>query len=142
MELIRIAAAWVMLGLLTISAGIILYRMATREINLTKLISEQDGTASMARFQLLIFTFVIAMSVFYVTIAPDSAGLPEIPVGVLTLLGVSASSYGVGKLLQSHRDTELAKTGGKQDDDHAGVKVGEPGYSSPLGHTKAGGPKA
>ena len=35
------------------------------KIDLSQLISEPNGSASMSRFQLLIFTFVIAISLFY-----------------------------------------------------------------------------
>ncbi len=65
----------------------------------------------MSRFQLLIFTFVIAVSFFLVVISNvkirqsgdksgNPAGLPEVPRGVLALLGISASSYAVGKAIQ------------------------------------------
>ena len=64
-------------------------------IDLSDLINEANGQASLSRFQLLIFTFVIAISLFIIV---ESGGkFPEIPTGVLTLLGISASTYAVGK---------------------------------------------
>ena len=56
--------------------------------------------ASMSRFQLLIFTLVIALSLFLVVVSnmkfPDT-----IPPEILTLLGISASTYAVSKGIQS-----------------------------------------
>jgi hypothetical protein len=49
----------------------------------------------MSRFQLLIFTFVIAIAVF--RIVELKGVLPDVPNGILTLLGISASTYAVGK---------------------------------------------
>lgn len=68
------------------------------KIDLSQLISEPSGDASMSRFQLLIFTFVIAISLFSLVEArANPNGFPEIPSGVLTLLGISASTYAVSK---------------------------------------------
>jgi hypothetical protein len=70
----------------------------TGKIDLSYLLSEANGQASMSRFQLLIFTFVIAISLFeMVEMRVNATGFPDIPNGVLTLLGISASTYAVGK---------------------------------------------
>ena len=82
----------VFIGLLALT---ILYLIWTNKINLEHLLSEADGSASMSRFQLLIFTFVIAISFF--EIVEHGMTFPEIPTGVLTLLGISASTYAVGQ---------------------------------------------
>ena len=66
------------------------------KIDLSQLISEPSGDASMSRFQLLIFTFVIAISLF-VLVEANHGAIPDIPSGVLTLLGISASTYAVSK---------------------------------------------
>ena len=68
----------------------------TGKIDLSALINEANGQASMSRFQLLIFTFVIAISLF-VLVEKRTDTLPDVPPGVLTLLGISASTYAVGK---------------------------------------------
>jgi hypothetical protein len=81
----------------------VLVAMATDKINLAKLISEPTGDASMSRFQLLIFTFVIALSFFILVVSAASNGkpeFPEIPNQVLLLLGISATTYGVSKGIQ------------------------------------------
>jgi hypothetical protein len=67
------------------------------KINLSALINEANGQASMSRFQLLIFTFVIAISLFELVEKRSDGTFPDIPQGVLTLLGISASTYAVGK---------------------------------------------
>jgi len=80
------------IGLLALT---ILYLIWTRKIDLSELLSEANGDASMSRFQLLIFTFVIAIALF--EIVESSMKFPDIPQGVLVLLGISASTYAVGK---------------------------------------------
>ena len=54
----------------------------------------------MSRFQLLIFTLVIALSLFLVVVSnmkfPDS-----IPPEILTLLGISSTTFAVSKGIQS-----------------------------------------
>lgn len=77
------------------AAAAVLWNIFTGKIDLTFLLCGDDDRASMGRFQFLIFTFVIAFSYFYV-VASDGK-LPAIPTEVLTLLGISASTYAVGK---------------------------------------------
>ncbi|MBI3694741.1 MAG: hypothetical protein HY238_07875 [Acidobacteria bacterium] len=81
----------------------IIYYIWSGKIDLSMLISEKTGEASMSRFQLLVFTFVIAMSLFFVIMGkPGSApAFKEIPSGILALLGISGSSYLVSKGIQS-----------------------------------------
>lgn len=64
-------------------------------IDLKELLSEANGDASMSRLQLLIFTFVIAISLFMMV--EKNGFFPWISDGVLTLLGISGSTYAVGK---------------------------------------------
>lgn len=85
---------------------IVLYKIATNKIDLEWLISEDNGHASMSRFQLLIFTFVIAVS--FVKLTELKSDFPEVNSGVLTLLGISASTYAVGKGIQ--KSGESAET--------------------------------
>ncbi len=81
----------------------ILYLMVKGDIDLTRLVSEKNGPASLSRFQFLIFTFVIAMS-FFLVVANDPTGLPDVPSGVFTLLGISGGSYVVSKAIQGAGD--------------------------------------
>jgi len=86
-------------------------------IDLSLLVSESGGGASMSRFQLLIFTFVIALSLFYLVIQ-NGTGFPKIPPEVLTLLGISASTYAVSKGIQAGSQSgQNAGNGGNADGD-------------------------
>src|SRR5579864_7633164 len=85
---------------------IILVAIASGEINIGGILQEKGsagtstGSASMARFQLLIFTFVIAISLFLIVV--NKGVFPDkIPPEILTLLGISASTYAVSKGIQS-----------------------------------------
>lgn len=95
------SSGWIALGFLAFLGIAILYYIFTYRIDLSRLISEPNGDASMSRFQLLVFTFVIAASLFLITAAPYPPQFPkEIPNGILILLGISASSYLVSKGIQ------------------------------------------
>ncbi|SEB37538.1 hypothetical protein [Terriglobus roseus] len=83
------------------------------KIDLTRLIAEANGSASMSRFQLLIFTFVVAISLFMMTVRTGS--FPQIPDGVLVLLGISASTYAVGKGISYSRDEGVTTPQERQD---------------------------
>lgn len=98
------------LGLLGLT---ILYLIWTKQVNLQHLLSEADGSASMSRFQLLIFTFVIAFSLF--EIVQSGMKFPEIPTGILTLLGISASTYAVGKGISYSQPDVTMGTSGSSD---------------------------
>jgi len=105
-------------GVVGVFALIVLWKMYKGNINLDLLVSEKTGGASMSRFQLLIFTFVIALSFFLIVVSnakllqtdanvkrsggPVMPLLPDIPGGVLGLLGISASSYTVSKAIQTN----------------------------------------
>jgi hypothetical protein len=79
------------------------------KINLSALLSEANGQASMSRFQLLIFTFVIAIGLFELLDASQS--FPNIPSGVLGLLGISAGTYVVGKGISFSKPEGLLNQG-------------------------------
>jgi hypothetical protein len=80
---------------------IVIIKAAQGKIDLSRLISEPNGDASMSRLQLLIFTFVISLSLFLIVIGSAPPAFPgSIPADLLTLLGISASSYLVSKGIQ------------------------------------------
>jgi hypothetical protein len=86
------------------------------KIDLSALISEPSGHASMSRLQLLIFTFVIAISLFMLVEShANPTGFPDIPNGVLTLLGISASTYAVSKGITYSQPQVLMQQGGDGD---------------------------
>ena len=88
---------------------ILQYKIWKNQINRSTLLDEADGTASMSRFQLLVFTLVFAVGFFLFMLR--NPGLPDIPASVLTLLGISASTYAVGKGIQFSRPEGLIKSG-------------------------------
>jgi hypothetical protein len=95
-------AAWVALGFLGMVGIAILYYIFTGRLDLSGLISEPSGEASMSRFQLLIFTFVIAACLFLIVASKGPPDFPsDIPQGILVLLGISSSSYLVSKGIQA-----------------------------------------
>jgi hypothetical protein len=84
-------------GFLGALALIILWFIWTDKIDLSHLLSEANHEASLSRFQLLIFTFVVAIGLFELIEKSSPPAFPDIPQGVLTLLGISATTYAVGK---------------------------------------------
>ena len=105
-------AAWVALGFLGLIGVAILYYVFTGRIDLSGLISEPSGDASMSRFQLLVFTFVIAASLFLIIASATPPAFPgTIPNGILVLLGISSSSYLVSKAIQQTSPEGLSGRG-------------------------------
>jgi hypothetical protein len=97
---IKIAISYAGLIMLFLFGFLILAGIASGKIDISQLLAEKDGSrASMSRFQLLIFTFVIAMSLFLIVVSKGD--FPQIPNQILVLLGISATTYGVGKGIQA-----------------------------------------
>ena len=76
---------------------------------------DKMGKASMSRFQLLLFTFVIAISLFLIVVNSTDK-FPDIPTNVLLLLGISATTYGVSKGIQAS-----SSSGSDADDQKSGA---------------------
>jgi hypothetical protein len=105
MSYLKVAIGWgaaILIGLLGLA---VVYRMFNGTIDLTQLVSEPSGEASMSRFQFLVFTFVIATSFILITVSDGK--FPDLPPNVLALLGISAGSYVVSKGIQ--KDITLAQ---------------------------------
>lgn len=118
LQFLELLVGYVVCGLAGLFGLAALYKIYTNpNSHLELLLSEKDGSgASMSRFQLFVFTFVIALSLFLIVVsranlaqapanaarqdAPNNAEFPDIPGGVLALLGISASSYTVSKAIQ------------------------------------------
>jgi hypothetical protein len=105
MQTLVLIAGYLICGLVGLIGIAVLWQIYDGTIDLSRLISETNGDASMSRFQFLVFTFVISLSLFLVIAAGKNGdGKPSfpdsIPGGVLTLLGISGSSYAVGKAIQ------------------------------------------
>ena len=93
-------------------AFILLLKISRNEIDLSKLISESNGDASMSRFQLLVFTMIVAFSMFILVVKNWS--FPYVSDGILTLLGISASTYAVSKGIQFSRPETLIRPEDRQ----------------------------
>src|SRR5262245_22047311 len=104
-EAARALLTWVFAIFFGLAAITILVQIWIGKINLTLLISESSGEASMSRFQMLIFTFVVGISLFIIVVS-DPAAFPDIPAGVLALLGISTGTYAVAKGIQTKGETE------------------------------------
>jgi hypothetical protein len=105
-----VAVGWGGSFLIGLLGLVVVYRMFDGSIDLTRLISEPTGEASMSRFQLLIFTFVIGMSLLLITVShsPGGPAFPsDIASAILGLLGISAGSYVVAKGIQ--KDITMAR---------------------------------
>ena len=106
MDKAKVALAYGMLILLFMFGFLILAGIARGTIDISRILEEKnpDGTrggASMSRFQLLIFTFVIGLSFFYLVLCNGECKFPDVTGGVLMLLGISATTYGVSKGIQA-----------------------------------------
>jgi FtsH-binding integral membrane protein len=105
MEKAKVALAYGMLILLFMFGFVILLGIALGSIDISRILEEKgadgSGAASMSRFQLLIFTLVIGLSFFYLVLCSDKCEFPNVGGGVLMLLGISATTYGVSKGIQA-----------------------------------------
>jgi hypothetical protein len=108
-DLLTTLVGYATLILLFFFGLMVMFEMATGRIDLSLLLSEPDsgGKASMSRFQLLIFTFVIAFSLFLITVSTKK--FPAVPPEILTLLGISASTYAVSKGINASNSGTAAK---------------------------------
>jgi len=97
---VKLAICYAGLVLLFLFGFLILAGIASGKIDISQLLAESGGGASMSRFQLLIFTFVIGLSFFLIVVSTGKFPNP-IPTEVLTLLGISATTYGVSKGIQA-----------------------------------------
>jgi hypothetical protein len=109
MEYLKLASGIVIVVFTGLLAGTILFWIWTGKILLYKLLSEPNGDASLSRLQFLIFTFVIALSFFLIIAGHVPPVFPAIPPEVLTLLGISGSSYLVSKAIQFSSPAGVAR---------------------------------
>lgn len=101
------------LSLLLVVLGlVVVWKMITNKIDLKYLIAEEDGSASLSRFQFLVFTFVVAFGYFLLVVKSGSAhSLPAVGDGVWQLLGISGGSYVLSKGIQKYSGVEQEKSG-------------------------------
>ena len=109
--LLGLVIGWILTIFIGLLAIMILIKIWTGDIDLNYVISDENGWASLSRFQFLIFTFVVAMSLFYLIVANTPPQYPVIPKEILALLGISGGSYVVSKGIQSSRDVDMTHEG-------------------------------
>ena len=99
----------VVAGIILAMAFLVLFKMFTGAIPLDSLLRGTDGTASLARFQFLLFSFVIAG--IYLVLCLESGTLLDIPETVLGLIGISGGSYVLSKGITETavKDVRVAK---------------------------------
>ncbi len=108
---LALVIGWILAVLLGAFALAIIYKMVKGDIDLKYLIAGDDGDASLSRFQFLIFTFVIAMSLFLLIInKAGGPGFPDIPNSILALLGISGGSYVVSKGVDANAPPKTTET--------------------------------
>jgi hypothetical protein len=106
---------WCLAIFLMLLEALIIYLIATRNIDLKFLISEKDGFASLSRFQLLIFTFLITSLFLILAFAKEGGiGWPDVPDSVLGLLGISGGTYLTSKGIQKTAEHKSEGVSGKE----------------------------
>ena len=96
---LSVAAGYTALLLIFLYGVIVLYEMVNGNVDVAELIGESGGGASISRFQLLVFTFVIALGIIFL-LAKDGE-FPKLDANILALIGISASTYAVSKGIQA-----------------------------------------
>ena len=100
---LALVMGWVVTVLIAAFALAIIYKMVKGDINLMYLVAGSDGDASLARFQFLVFTFVIAIGLFLIILSSSPPTFPEkISGGILALLGISSGSYVTAKAVDAN----------------------------------------
>jgi hypothetical protein len=118
LQFLEILLGYLLCAILGLFGLLLIWKIATNQIDLTHLLSDDDGMASTSRFQLIIFIFVVALSFFLVVVSnvkirqygggSSTEGLPDVPGGVLALLGISASSYLVSRGISASQDDGIS----------------------------------
>jgi len=104
---LSVAAGYTALLLIFLYGVVVLYEMVNGNVDVAELIGESGGGASISRFQLLVFTFVIALGIVFL-LAKDGK-FPDLNANILALVGISASTYAVSKGIQASNPEALKK---------------------------------
>lgn len=75
--------------------AVLIWKMFNNTIDLSRLLCERDGKASLSRFQLLLFTLIIAG--LYVILSIENGQLIDVPTGALIMLAISGASFLISK---------------------------------------------
>lgn len=115
MSNLSLIIGWIIAAFIAVLEATIVVFIWQNKINISKLISDEKGDASLSRFQFLIFTFVVSMSLFYLIVSLSPPKFPEIPIEILGLLGISGGTYAIAKGIQASRDTGIKEAEVKQE---------------------------
>ena len=107
-EFLGLVIGWLLTIIIALLAAKILLKVWRDEIDLEFLISDENGDASLSRFQFLVFTFVVAMSLFYLIVIKTPPDYTAIPNQILALLGISGGSYVLSMGIQSSAATDTS----------------------------------
>jgi hypothetical protein len=110
-ETLALAAGWTITVLVGLAGLVIIWKIITGAIDISSVLNEPGmPKASLSRLQFLIFTFVISLSLFVVTIgAQGQPTFPDIPPSVFALLGISAGTFVVSKGVEANKNVEMTK---------------------------------
>jgi len=108
-ELLGLTIGWILAVFLGLLALVIVLKVWKGDIDLNYLISDELGDASLSRFQFLVFTFVVALSLFYLIVIKSPPEYPVVPKEILALLGISGGSYVLSKGIQTSRDVGMTE---------------------------------
>lgn len=120
---LAIVMGWLIVILVGVIGAVIIWKMFTGKIDLSTILNDSanGGKASLSRLQFLIFTFVIALSLFLITVGGNCADkscpkFPDpIPNGIFALLGISAATYAVSKGVDANKDVGVAQANATSD---------------------------
>jgi hypothetical protein len=106
MNILALVVGIVGMAIIGLIAAVVVRDLWSNKIDLSQLLSDSNRT-SLSRFQFLVFTFMIGLSYLLLVLTrlahatvTDLATLPEVPTGVLGLIGISAGSYVAGKAIE------------------------------------------
>ncbi|HEY0004005.1 MAG TPA: hypothetical protein VGB17_04275 [Pyrinomonadaceae bacterium] len=110
-SVLGLTIGWILTVFIGVLAVMILWKIWKGDIDINYLISDENGWASLSRFQFLVFTFVVAISLFYLIVSKTPPAYPAIPKEILALLGISSGSYVLSKGIQNSRDVGMTEAG-------------------------------
>ena len=110
-QTLAIVAGWTITILVLLIGLVITWKIFTGAIDITTVLNEPGSSkASLSRLQFLIFTFVIALSLFLVIIGAEKGPeFPDVPEGIFALLGISAGTFVVSKGVEANKVVENTK---------------------------------
>jgi hypothetical protein len=88
--------------------AILIWKIATNRIDLKYLIADEEGSASMSRFQFLLFTIIVAGCIAYLVFKGDK--FPHVDQNILILIGISGGTYAVAKGIDKRAETVAEET--------------------------------